>query len=255
VREGCLTVKQAIERGDRRALATRLSIRHSLPMDLAYMAADNRITVRQAVMQKEARNGGGRIASAGPSAAPAGAWRVVAYGLGGLLLVVGGMSLNAVWQHSSLSPVAPPPAVELSERPERPEAPVPMAPLPPPALTVPKMDPAGQIIEVRGPDPRSVLVSFCASGAQAGQRRPVEIVETTPPSSGWRLGIFSSSGERGSSLRAIRIRKDARTSHWIAGDGRNPIPTEALGSESAPSPVEAGGSVAPAAASAAQTSG
>src|SRR5206468_6034180 len=111
VRDGCLTAKQAIERGDRRALATRLSTRHSLSMDLAYMAADNRITVRQAVLQKAARETAGTSAAPGRGVASGGSWRVVAYGIGSVLLVVAGMALNAVWQRSSLSPVAPPPGL------------------------------------------------------------------------------------------------------------------------------------------------
>jgi len=55
VLDGCLSPQQALERGDRRALAMRLSLRHRLPMDLALRVADNRVTVHQALQQKAAQ--------------------------------------------------------------------------------------------------------------------------------------------------------------------------------------------------------
>ena len=52
VEQGHLTPKQAIERGDRQAFAARLATRHDLPLELAYEVADNRITVREALIKK-----------------------------------------------------------------------------------------------------------------------------------------------------------------------------------------------------------
>ncbi|HXU13075.1 MAG TPA: hypothetical protein VN898_14060, partial [Candidatus Binatia bacterium] len=76
-----------------------------------------------------------------------------------------------------------------------------------------------------GPDPRSVLVAFCRSGRQSGQREPIEISPTVPPDAASRWGMFRSLGALYTPVRAILIRRDARTGRWSAGDGRSPITT------------------------------
>ncbi|MGH9797590.1 MAG: hypothetical protein ACRD5D_05475, partial [Candidatus Polarisedimenticolia bacterium] len=103
----------------------------------------------------------------------------------------------------------------------------PAVPLPPPPLTVPRTDTVGQLVEVTGPDPKSVLIVFCTSGRQAGRREPVGVAAALPPSPSARLGLFRSlDANNMPSLRAIRIRRDPQSGRWTAGDGRGPILTE-----------------------------
>jgi hypothetical protein len=76
---------------------------------------------------------------------------------------------------------------------------------------------------VSGPDPQTVLLRFCEA-SEASRLKPVELVPTVPPFLGSRLGVFRDF-DRLESFFAIRIRKDNRSSQWIAGDGVNPIAT------------------------------
>jgi len=95
-----------------------------------------------------------------------------------------------------------------------------------PPRTVSRTDPTGEVVEVLGPGPGSVLQSFCATGPRAGRRQAVEIAPAMPPHPSLRLGIFRDLDEPGSPLHAIRIREDPRSSRWVAGNGRSPVPIE-----------------------------
>jgi hypothetical protein len=227
VREGRLTPQQALERGDRRSLAQRLSQRHRLPMELALRVADNRITVQKALLHKAAIES--RVPPPAQTSVSHGVWNFMIFTIGALILAGLGVHIYDVWgdyltQQGGTSLIATPASASARQ-----PAPAPvqdsMPPEPPPALTVPRTDATGQLIEVLGPDPRSVLVAFCRSGRQSGQREPMEISPTVPADAAARWGVFRNLGQLDSPVRAILIRKDARTGRWSAGDGRSPITT------------------------------
>ncbi len=227
VRDGSLTVQQAMQRGDRRTLALRLAQRHRLPRPLAEMVADNRITVRQALAQKAA------IEAKEPprpqTSVSHGVWNFMVFSIGVLILGALGVHVYQTWGEFLAQRGAAALAPRMAAAAVRPAAAVrsgPSVPLPPPPLTVPKTDTTGQLVEVSGPDPRSVLIVFCTTGRQAGLRLPVELAPGAPPSAAQRWGLFRSVDQPGAPTRAIRIRKDPQTGRWIAGDGRTPIPTE-----------------------------
>lgn len=225
VKEGRLTPQQAVERGDRRALALRLSQRHRLPIELALRVADNRITVQKALLHKAAIES--RVPPPPQTSVSHGVWNFMIYTFGALILAALGLHIHDVWgdyftQQGMASLIASPAAAS-ARHPAPPAEPAP--PEPPPALTVPRTDATGQLIEVLGPDPRSVLLAFCRSGRQSGQREPIEISPTAPPDAGSRWGLFRNLGQPGTPVRAIFIRRDARTGRWSAGDGRSPITT------------------------------
>jgi hypothetical protein len=54
VNDKYLTVRQAAERGDRELYASKLSRRHGLSMDLAFLVADNRLRLDEALRKKSA---------------------------------------------------------------------------------------------------------------------------------------------------------------------------------------------------------
>jgi hypothetical protein len=227
VRDGNLTVQQAMERGDRRTLALRLSQRHRLPMPLAEMVADNRITVRQALAQKAVNEA--KEPPRPQTSVSHGVWNFMVLSIGALILGALGVHVYQTWGEFLAQRGAAALAPRMASAAARPAPAAPQdasVPLPPPPLTVPKTDTTGQLVEVSGPDPRSVLIVFCSTGRQAGLRQPVEISPGIPPSAAQRLGIFRSIDQPGAPTRAIRIRKDPRTGRWIAGDGRTPIATE-----------------------------
>jgi len=252
IRDGALTPRQALERGDRRALAMRLSQRHRLPMDLALRVADNRLTVHQALQQKASNEA--KEPPRPQTSVSHGVWNFMVYSVGALILTGLGVHIYGVWgeylAQRGLAAVSLPEAAAASRRPAAAVLPGQAAsgvPSPPPPLTVPKTDSTGQLVEVVGPDPRSVLVAFCSTGRQSGQREPIEIDPTMPPDASARWGLFRNLEQPSMPVRAIVIRKDPKTGRWSAGDGRSPIMTEAPpqfppGTRAVPVTAEGGGS-------------
>ena len=231
VRDGTLTQRQALERGDRRALALRLSQRHRLSMDLALRVADNRLTVHQALQRKASNEA--KEPPRPQTSVSHGVWNFMVYSVGAMILIGLGVHIYDVWgeylARRGLAALALPEAAAASRHagPAPPGSQAAAAvPAPPPALTVPRTDSAGQLVEVVGPDPRSVLIAFCSTGRQSGRREPVEIDPTAPPDASARWGLFRNLEQPSMPVRAILIRKDPRTGRWGAGDGRSPIMTE-----------------------------
>jgi len=229
VRDGCLTAQQALERGDRKALALRLSQRHRLPMELAFRVAENRVTVHQALQQKAVLEA--KEPPRPQTSVSHGVWNFMTFSVGALILAGLGVHVYHVWgdylAQRGMAMLEPTPAAASTRAYVTAPAEPPAVPAPPPPMTVPKTDSTGQVVEVVGPDPRSVLISFCMTGRQSGRREAVEIAPTSPPDASARWGVFRSQDSSAIPLRAILIRKDQRTGRWSAGDGRTPIMTEA----------------------------
>jgi hypothetical protein len=76
----------------------------------------------------------------------------------------------------------------------------------------------GQIVEVRAADPRSVLFTYCRA-VTVELCDPVELALTDPPHPQLRLGIYRGLHD----MQAIRIRRDATSGQWVAGDGTREI--------------------------------
>jgi hypothetical protein len=222
VKEGLLTPEKAADRGNRKALAVRLSQRHGIPLEAAYDVADNRLSL------VEARR---RHASAesipAPAAPPATrAHKVLLLGFAAIVVAAVGFQSWRTWNRTLERPqpvpqAAQPSEAELRERAaaiERARDPVQRAA----ATTEVKTDPKGRLLRISGPDPASVLIAFCNSGLDSGRYEPVELARPIPSLPGARLGIMSDGDELGT-LQAIRITKDAKTRRWVAGDGRRPI--------------------------------
>jgi len=79
-------------------------------------------------------------------------------------------------------------------------------------------DARGRIIKVSGPDPSTVLASFCFA-TKDEPLQPVRVIATALQPG--RLGIIRRSGE--SELVAIRIKEDLAADKWVAGDGVSPL--------------------------------
>jgi hypothetical protein len=225
VSAGYLSVQQAVERGERHAAATRLAQRHRLPLKLALQVADNRITIKQALDLKAELER--RAIQQPQTSASQGVLRFVVLGMGALILAGVGLHLLLQWFEGPDRDGSSQGVAVAAVRSSRPPIQIQATAPPPPPLTVPKTDSTGQVIEVVGPDPKSVLVSFCVTGTRADRREAVTVVDAVPPSLSVRLGIFRNLDRPDAPLRAIRIREDPTTNRWVAGDGRNPVPTEA----------------------------
>ncbi len=206
VSRGRLTVRQAWERGDRVAYATRIASRHRLPMKLAFQVTDNVMTLRGALEQRrlaEERGGNeGEKVEPAPtrSAAPLGArpsmWA----------LAVAGALLALV----SLRP-EPQPLLGTAEITRQDVG-----------LAEVVTDSRRRVVEVLGPTPASVLSAFCATGRDAGRYEAVDIAPSPLDPGRARIGLLRDPSNPEGVL-AITIRIDPERQLWVTGDGRTPV--------------------------------
>ncbi|NIM62566.1 MAG: hypothetical protein GTN89_03025 [Acidobacteria bacterium] len=87
-------------------------------------------------------------------------------------------------------------------------------------------DANNRVTQVIGTTPMSVLLAYCeaVSTTDTYEREPLELAQATPPTPNQRFGIFRDFSQLESD-RAIRITQNRETKRWIAGNGREPIPT------------------------------
>ena len=232
IREGHLTVQQAVARGDRGACAQRLARRHRLRDELAYRVVDNRMRLADALAEQQqlereqelAAEGRVPAAHASRRAVPrrrAGdatrAQKVVILGLGAAGLCV---LTWAAWPRPKAAEPAPvaaatPAPVEAAPAAAEPAKAGAVAKAAPSRAAVRK-DALGRVLEIQGSDPASVLVAFCDASSSTLGLEPVEITSTVPPFREARLGIFRDFSAPGSDF-AIRMRHDEGSGRWIAG--------------------------------------
>jgi hypothetical protein len=223
VSRGYLTAWGARQRGDREALIKRLCEKHDLPRRLAAMVADNRVNLRTA------------LAAASAADRPPKTQRPVAPGRQRWLTLTLAVALAvAVWWGLSNRRAA----LELASDPPRFDPPAPsraataietrMA-----ASTEVRRNETGELVEIIGPDPWSVLRVFCAEGAPVFRREALDVAPSVPTVASARLGIYRDLDGPPDAL-AIRIRRERTSGRWVVGDGREPI-------RSIPAPSTPGG--------------
>ena len=194
VEAGHLTPAQAKQRGARQVYAERIAARHALRMGQALAVADNRISLLEAV---RARKPKARIEvkpdRPGKSVAP------VAIALAAMLAVVGFFALTRALENAGNSESRPASArTELT------------------AVEV-RVDLQGELTEVSGQNPASVLAAYCES-MTLGELVPVGLVASDD---GW-TGLY----QKDETLFALTIRRDPRRDLWVVGDAVEPIQAE-----------------------------
>lgn len=230
IASGRLTVQQAMTRGEREAYASRLRKRHGLTEEDAYRVADNHTSLRavlrsreQELRKKKKKKNGQRAAgkpsqvqqaSAAPVASLVVKWTVAAFGGMVLAVVFWPWSKDPVGVRHLLRPLKSP-AVPIASPSKDAASPASSGGQPFPGTEV-RTDDSGQIVEIIGPDPRSVLLAYCASSPAMPRPLPIEITSTAPAMRTARLGVFLDFNSVGAA-RAIRIRRDSRTRRWVAG--------------------------------------
>lgn len=223
VRDGTLTAAQAMERGNRKRMATRLARANGLSRKLAFEVADNRISLPAALRQQAERKAstkGPRPVRLTPRQR---SWITGVFSVAFMLLAVNGVCL---WHGYAEEAEA---AKGLTETVARQNATTP-EPAPPrqdaPSRTVDptevRTDDEGRVLSVAGPNPREVLIRYCRAASLETRLEPVELTSAVPPFPGTRLGLFREHGKP-ESLLAIRIRRESRTHRWVTGDGSHPI--------------------------------
>jgi hypothetical protein len=222
VAAGTLSPRQALERGDRQALIERLVERHGLSEELAIAVTDNRTALLVAIRAHRERT------RARPSRARRRARRRRLSAAASVVVLLGvGSHGRLLWNREVLRvQEVQARSLEASARASAAAA-VRGAPVAQATRLAPgaewTADSTSRLLEVRAPSAQAVLAAFCTASPESGFLEPFAVAGAEPPHPGLRFGVFQDRRES-SGLQAIRIRKDPRTSRWIAGDGREPIP-------------------------------
>ncbi|MDX1389317.1 MAG: hypothetical protein R3344_09005 [Acidobacteriota bacterium] len=212
VARGQLSATAAIQRGDREKLIRHLAQRYDLPDHLAEQVADNKLNVRAAVQASETttepeRRSGFRLSGA----------EVLVTAL--CLTLVGLIVMAAVNRFDAVEiaeeapvfdpePVSPATAVLIREKLD--------------ASTETRRSESGELVEIVGPDPRSVLRTFCAESSSTSELEALDIVPSVPPTAGTRLGTYRDPSSPFDTY-AVTIRRNHATGRWFVGDGVKPI--------------------------------
>ena len=192
-----------------RALATA----HELDLATATSVLEEIIPLSQAVAR---RRTGPAPAVADPPP-PNGKWLRGSFAC---VAVVLSLSLLALKRREATDPVnhAPAPAAANLIEEAAPTPPEPV-PLPREAPLVRWNNDAGNMTEIAGPDPASVLEGFCREGSGL---ELVAVNDAVPPNPGLRIGLVRRQGE-GAEVLSVSIRRDPRTGRWFIGDRQAPV--------------------------------
>jgi hypothetical protein len=214
IENGYLTFQQAVERGDRVAFATDFSRRHDLEMDLAFMVADNVIGLDEALRRKAAQQEKRYVPPPVPSSAPEGR-RSIGVPLLLVLVALGGW---VVWSRESGGEAESRRSVPRAASAATPVSDGSRASSPRVEFLV---DESGALTEVWGPDPASVLGSFCSHPWNASRYVFQSIAPGVVPNVAERVGIMRDR-DRGSVV-SVLIARDPRSRRWHIGSGQGPI--------------------------------
>jgi hypothetical protein len=206
VADGFLTVRQAVERGDRVAFASRLTQRHGMSLDLAFQIADNRISLGEA-LKRHAGGGRSEVVRTERPARPSG--RKIGLSLMGAAFLA--TAAVGVWIGSTMGPDVDEPGSATASRQASAWKHVEL-----------QTDKMGRVVSVSAPNPTAVLRGFCRPEPSQQRCDPVEIRAAVSGAPGLRWGVFRTT-DRKSGLRAIEIRREGAVRSWTAGDGSGPI--------------------------------
>jgi hypothetical protein len=232
VRQGYLTIQQAVERGERVKYARRLAERHGLELSLAYLVADNRTSLASALRKEreevqEILRPVQRAVWKKALVAVVASLAAVAIGVHGFYVWSKIERENEKVQAWARTVAEKQQKQEQEQERERTESESSRESALPVRRVRLQKDEFGRLIEIEGPDPSSVLMAFCDHRFPGGRLKPIELTAGIPPRPGAQLGVFEDREALGKRF-AIPIRRKPRDSRWIAGDGRNPIdPVEA----------------------------
>lgn len=202
---GFLTVRQAIERGNRRHFVARIVQRHGLSVRHALLVAYNRVSLGRAVRLHRPQP---ELALAPVVGTGSARWllpRVTAVALVGTLCVA--VAWHEAGRVSHDRDLAAPPKPSSTRSELRWEPPASHA-----DRSVQK-DSRGRVTEVIAPTPNAVLNAYCQS--LRGDAKPIRLVPSSGP---WR-GIYSLEGRQ----RAITIINYPHRQCWRTGDGLGPV--------------------------------
>lgn len=218
VADGFLTVREARERGNRRAYADDLEQRYSLPPVVALQVADNRVRLREALEKLDRLTAPPIRIPKPPRPFP---WdRIVGAVAIACVVLALGHHVQRLWSDqvavgrelelasfAAIDRLAAQPAQTLSANPGS-------------GVAV-QRDELGRITRVSAGKPASVLETLCriASGSTSCVWMELEKVE--PRQAGRRVGRFVDAID--GITWAVVIRRDLSSGRWLSGTGLRPI--------------------------------
>jgi hypothetical protein len=213
VERGFLTPAEAHSRGDRPLYATTLALNHSLDMKTAFLIADNRMQLVEALRGQiepelpEHANPETRVVWS--ATRTAGAFATVAV----MILTLFPARQVPV---ANVNVAAAPPSQNAAGNASSSPAPNPLA-------AHFRLDEEGRVTEVSGADPKIVLAELCAHEQFVHDLSPITVAPAVPPSAGARLGLVRDMRDL-SVTRCVAIHRDL-SGRWVIGDGQRPIET------------------------------
>ena len=217
VREGYLTIGEAIARGNRETYALDLQRRHGLSADLAMRVTDNRMRIAEALREME------RQVTVAQASRPV-RWHLPVVVL--LFVALAVVAANQRWtrerdigrqlERRSLinglgtQAIAAPLEAELEP-----------APGPTSRVEV-ERDQSGWVTRVTASHPDEVLAGFCATLTYAGACASMQTGPTLPALAGRRLGWFMLNNASPTTW-SVQIRQQHGTGRWSVGTGLRPI--------------------------------
>ena len=215
---GFLTVQQAIERGDRARYASKLQKRYGFDQDRAFLVTDNMMSLAEALAEQT-----GVIPVEAADRPPIHwLWSTVQVTVAFVFMAAGtyavirqqkqptALVLNAVATRA-------PAGVPRESAPDPPAVPV-----APAEIVAVQTGPDGQVTQVTGPDPKTVLRSLCDHPRFAGTLSPIGLAPAFPPSTGARLGLIRDISDP-ARPRCVAIQRDSQSGRWSAGNGLEPL--------------------------------
>ena len=216
IREGLLTVGEAIRRGNRRAYAEFLVQRFRVSEDLALRVTDNRARLTD-VLRATGRIPGHPTPRGGIDAPQ----RLQALTLVlGLLALAGLFSLHEWQRQRDIGRRLEVLQIQASQQAVPPTDSTDLV-VPGDSLISIERDPLGRITRVSAGHPADVLSALCEA-TPFGACRMMEIKPTEPPFPGRRVGRFAVVHTVDQS-QAFAIKRDRETGRWVSGTGLRPI--------------------------------
>lgn len=215
VEEGQMTAEQAMQRGDRRLFATQLARRHGLPMRLATLVADNKMSLHAATQRV-------RPAVPRPQERPVtGRQKTLMISFAAVLLIGVVAQVRSQLEHrikegraAETNQLASATALPVEE-------PAPPVSALPGTMSI-ETDDEGNPLRIEGNTPRTILEAYCSNGPQASRFEPLDLANSVPPTSGARLGVIRNFDDFDGPY-VIDILRDRDSGRWVAGDGEQPI--------------------------------
>lgn len=219
IKAGRMTAQEAIERGDRRALISRLARRHGLTMHVAELVADNKMSLHGAAKRMR----GGDIVERPRQESATSRQKKFMLGLAAALILAAFVHAGSVWTRSVREAKAAASATQVAattranltaERVAKVAAKI--------ERTRVRTNEDGEIVEVVGRNPQDVLFAYCDANKETRRLEPLELAGTIPANSGTRIGVLRNHDEVDGPY-AITIRRDRNSRTWVAGNGQDPL--------------------------------